>query len=108
MGIVDELSVALRYNVFTLAVIFWNSELLDPILEDFAIDIDVSEEVAAANDVNALIDVVADKLFGGAISAELRAEAIAMANLYTDTETVQRALEVIHTIANSPEFSTLR
>ncbi len=108
MGIVDELSVALRYNVFTLAVIFWNSEVLAPILEDFAIDIDVSEEVAAASDVNALIDTVADKLFGGAISAELRAEAVTMANLYTETETVERALEVIHTITNSPEFSTLR
>lgn len=108
MEIVDELSVALRYNVFTLAIIFWNSEVLSPLLEEFAIDIDVSGEIAAAGDVDALVDLIAGKLFGGAISPELRAEAVAMASLYSNAEPAQRALEAIHTIANSPEFSTLR
>ncbi|MBT8442210.1 MAG: DUF1800 domain-containing protein [Gammaproteobacteria bacterium] len=108
MEIVDELQVAFRYNVFTLAIIFWNSEVLSPLLEEYAIDIDVGDEIAVASDVPALIDTVADKLLGGAISAELRAEATTMANLHPDTQPAQRALEVIHTIANSPEFTTLR
>lgn len=108
MEIVDELSVALRYNVFTLAIVFWNSEVMSPLLEELAIDIDVSEEVAAAGNVEALVDIVAGKLYGGDISPELRAEAIAMANLYTAAEPGQRALETILTLANAPEYTTLR
>lgn len=107
MEIVDELSVALRYNVFTLSIIFWNSEVMSPLLEDFALDIDISEEVLAAPNVNALIDLAAGKLFGGGISPQLRAEAVSMANLHP-TDPVARAIEVIHTLANSPEFATLR
>jgi uncharacterized protein (DUF1800 family) len=108
MEIVDELSVALRYNVMTLAVVFWNSEVQSDLLEEFAIDIDVSEEIAVAGDPDALVSMVAGKLTGGAISSELRAEALAMARLYPDTDPAPRALEAILTIATSPEFGTLR
>jgi len=108
MEIVDELSVALRYNVFTLAIIFWNSEVRGAFLPEYAIDIDIGEEIAAAGSVNALVDLVAGKLLGGAISPELRAEAIAMANLHPNNQPAQRAIEAIHTIANSPEFGVLR
>jgi uncharacterized protein (DUF1800 family) len=108
MEIVDELSVALRYNVMTLAVVFWNSEVQSNLLEEFAIDIDVSEEIAVAGDPDALVSMVADKLMGGAISSELRTEALAMARLHPDTDPAPRALEAILTIATSPEFGTLR
>ena len=55
-----------------------------------------------------LVDRVADKLLGGAISAALRGEAIAMAERSPASASVGRVAEVIHTIVTSPEYVVQR
>ena len=74
-------------------------------LDDDDIYIDFSEEMSVAADVDALIDMVADKLLAGNISDPLRQEIAGMLALIPLQETALRAAETIYFVATSPEFA---
>jgi uncharacterized protein (DUF1800 family) len=74
-------------------------------LNDDDIFIDFSEEMAIAADVDALIDMVADKLLAGIISDPLRQEIAGMLALIPPAETALRAAETIYFVVTSPEFA---
>ena len=77
-------------------------------LEEDDIYIDFSEEMAIADDIDALIDMVAFKLLGGQISDTLRTEIAGMLALIPESESALRAAETIYFVATSPEFAYQR
>jgi uncharacterized protein (DUF1800 family) len=74
-------------------------------LNDDDIYIDFSEEMTVAADVDALIDMVADKLLAGNISDPLRQEIAGMLALIPPGEPALRAAETIYFVVTSPEFA---
>ena len=74
-------------------------------LNDNDIYIDFSEEMAVAADVDALIDMVADKLLAGNISDPLRQEIAGMLAVIPPGEPALRAAETIYFVVTSPEFA---
>ena len=67
--------------------------------------IDISEEMALAENADALINRIADKLLAGEISETLRTEARAMVELREADDAVGRTAEAIFLIVSSPEFA---
>lgn len=104
MQIVDELYSALNYELFTLLIVIWNSA--NTTLDPDQIAIDISDSVAVAGDLDALLDHLDDKLFGGGMSATLRGEARAMAALHTDPNA--RVVEALLLITSAPEFGVVQ
>ena len=80
-----------------------NPEMGDPGNEDIVV-IDFSEEMAIADDIDALIDLVAGKLLGGEISSALRTELAGMLTIIPPEDAAVRAAEAIYFIVTSPEF----
>ena len=74
-------------------------------LNDDDIYIDFSEEMVVAVDVDALIDMVADKLLAGNISDPLRQEIAGMLAVIPPGEPALRAAETIYFVVTSPEFA---
>ena len=74
-------------------------------LNDDDIYIDFSEEMVVAADVDALIDMVADKLLAGNISDPLRQEIAGMLAVIPPGEPALRAAETIYFVVTSPEFA---
>jgi uncharacterized protein (DUF1800 family) len=70
--------------------------------------IDISEELAVADDTDALIDLVADKLLAGNISPTLRTEIAGMVDRIDPNDAALRAAETIYFVATSPEFAHQR
>jgi uncharacterized protein (DUF1800 family) len=70
--------------------------------------IDIADEVAAANDADALVALIADKLLGGAISPTLAGEARDAVLRVAATKRAVRATEALYLIATSPEFAVQR
>ena len=68
--------------------------------------INIEPELALADQPQALINQVADKLLGGDISETLRSETAAMMERWDSQQ--GKVVEAIHMIATSPEFATLR
>ena len=113
--VAPELQIATEYqntfitNYFFLLTFNWNSEAQDPGEDDVLIDI--AEEMAIADDTDALVDMVANKLLAGRISAALRAELVNMLELVrvaapgNDTALVA---EAIYFVISSPEFAYQR
>jgi uncharacterized protein (DUF1800 family) len=113
--VAPELQIATEYqntfitNYFFTLAFNWNSETANPGEDDVLIDI--SAEMAVADDTDALIDMVVDKLLGGQISTTLRAE---MVNMIDRIRTVvpdnNAALvaEAIYFVISSPEFAYQR
>jgi uncharacterized protein (DUF1800 family) len=77
-------------------------------LRDDDVYIDFSEEMAIADDADALINMVAEKLLGGQISDTLRNEIGGMLALIPDTDTAIRAAETIYFVVTSPEYAYQR
>ena len=77
-------------------------------LGDDDVYIDFSEEMLIADDADALIDLVAEKLLGGQISDTLRDEIGGMLALIPETDTTVRAAEAIYFVVTSPEFAYQR
>ena len=67
--------------------------------------INIEEEMALAENPEALIDRIADKLLAGEISSTLRAEARAMVETRDADNAAARAAEAIFLIVSSPEFA---
>jgi uncharacterized protein (DUF1800 family) len=110
--VAPELGIATEFqNTFITNFMFSltfgnNSENPNPGDDDVLIDI--SEEIAVADDIDALIDLVAGKLLGGEISTTLRTEIAGMLALIPDTEATLRSAETIYLVATSPEYAYQR
>lgn len=113
--VAPELQIATEYqNTFITNYLFlltfnWNSEAQDPGEDDVLIDI--SEEMAVADDTDALIDMVVGKLLGGQVSATLRAEMVNMIDrVRTAIPDNDAALvaEAIYFVVSSPEYAYQR
>ena len=74
-------------------------------LNDDDIYIDFSEEMTVAADIDALIDMVAEKLLAGNITDPLRQEIAGMLALIPPEEAALRAAETIYFVVTSPEFA---
>jgi uncharacterized protein (DUF1800 family) len=105
MQINNELTSAMTTNLFTVAIFVWNR--FDANLAPEAVAIDFSAD-AAATDASTLVTRIAERLLGGAIPAELRREAEALAAQYPAGQESLRALEVAHLIATSAEYAVQR
>jgi hypothetical protein len=73
-----------------------------------AVVIDISDEIAVAGNADALVQVIADKLFGGTISPTLAAEARAAALRIAATKPAIRVADALYLVVTSPEFAVQR
>jgi hypothetical protein len=107
--VAPELQIATEYqntfvtNYMFLATFGLNSANED--LEDDDVFIDIDAEMAIADNTNALIDMVVDKLLGGEVSTTLRAEMFRMINLVPAADAANRTAEAIYLVVSSPEFA---
>ncbi len=110
--VAPELEIATEYqNTFVTGYFFlltfvWNSE--NPNLAPDNVFIDISEEIAIADDTDALIDMVAAKLLAGDISATLRTEIAGMVNRIGVADAAVRTAEAIFLVVSSPEYAYQR
>jgi uncharacterized protein (DUF1800 family) len=70
--------------------------------------IDITEEVALASNVDALVARLSDKLLGGRISTSLAAEARAAALRVSASKPGQRVADAMYLIVTSPQFAAQR
>lgn len=113
--VAPELQIATEYqntfvtNYWFLLTFDWNSEKVDPGEDEVLIQI--ADELAVADDTDALVDLVADKLLAGQISPMLRAEMVNMVDrvrvAWPDNDTSLVA-EAIYLVISSPEFAYQR
>jgi len=107
--VAPELEIATEYqntrvtNYLLSQAFVNNSENMNAGDDDVLIDI--SEEIAVAANIDALIDLVSDKLLGGGISNTLRTEIAGMLLLIPEDEPVVRAAETIYFVVTSPEYA---
>lgn len=106
MEITNETTSSSVNNFLAYAIYLRHSQT--PNLGDDDIVIDIDDELPYANDSALLVSRAAERLLGGAISNDLRGEAVALANRWPASEAATRVVEVIHTIASSPEYAVLR
>jgi uncharacterized protein (DUF1800 family) len=107
--VAPELEIATEYQntLFTniMAIQCFSRNSRSPGLRAEDVVIDLAAEIAAAADTTALVNLVADKLLGGQISATLRSEATRLIDLIPTTDTVNRAAEAVYLVVTSPEFA---
>ncbi len=103
MQIATETTSANLANLLAFATFAANSRSTNLKPEDIYIDISAEEPLAA--DAARLVDQVADKLAGGGISQNLRAEVIAMVERLPANAPAARVAEAIHDIVTSPEYA---
>jgi uncharacterized protein (DUF1800 family) len=110
LGLVaPELEIATEYQntLFTniLAIQAFQRNSRSPGLRPDDVYIDITAEVAVAADSTALVNLVADKLLGGQMSATLRAEIVRLVDLVPAADAVNRAAVAIYFVASSPEYA---
>ena len=107
--VAPELQIATEYQntVLTNLILFqaFGLNQANPNLDPDDIYIDISDEMALAEDVDGLIDLVAEKLLGGTISTTLREELARMLELIPVEEPLLRAAEAVYFVASSPEYA---
>ena len=106
--VAPELQIATEYlntwyTNYMFFQVFANNQT-NPDLEEDDVYIDFSEEMAVADDVDALIDMVAGKLLGGEISDVLRTEIAGMLERIPAEDAAIRAAETIYFVVTSPEY----
>ena len=107
--VAPELEIATEYqntfvtNYFFLACFGLNSANQD--LEEDDVFIDISEEMAIADDTGALINMVVGKLLGGTVSDVLRVEMAGMIDRIDVADAANRTAEAIYFVVSSPEFA---
>ena len=108
--VAPELEIATEYlNTFSSNFMFWQifywywnvDRSSEGITED-TILIDYSEETAAAGDLNALIDMIDEKMLAGQMTDTLRQNIETVVSQIPATDTRLRAAEVIYLVATSP------
>ena len=67
--------------------------------------INIDAEAAIAADSTALVNLVADKLLAGQVSATLRAEMLNLVGRYAATDVPNRAAQAIYSVVTSPEYA---
>ena len=103
MQITNETTIASTHNYLAVAVFLQNSSAAD--LRDDTITIDITSDLALADDRDALIDSVAMRLLGRAPSASLRIQIDELLNRIPANDADFRVAEVIHAIVTSTEFA---
>jgi uncharacterized protein (DUF1800 family) len=110
--VAPELGIATEYqNTFLTNYFFYQVFALNQTsdtLQDDDVAIDFSEEMAIADDPDALIAMVAEKLLGGQISDTLKNEIAGMLALIPTTDSAVRAAETIYFVVTSPEYAYQR
>lgn len=110
--VAPELEIATEYanTLFTNYMFFQTFGLnhTNQNLGEDDIFINFQEEMDAAADIDALINMVAGKLLGGEISDTLRTEITGMLERIPETDTAIRAAEVIYFVTTSPEYAYQR
>jgi uncharacterized protein (DUF1800 family) len=114
--VAPELQIATEYlNTYVTNWMFyqtfafnWTADRNDPNINEDTILINFEEEANIADDSAALVDMVADKLLGGAVSDTLRSEAVTMIDRIPVDQPVARAAEAIYLISTSPEYAYQR
>lgn len=107
--VAPELEIANEYqNMFVTNYLFlisfvWNSE--NPNLAPNNVYIDIGEEMAVADDTDALIGLVAGKLLAGEISSTLQTEIAGMIDRIDSAAAAIRVAEAIFLVVSSPEFA---
>jgi uncharacterized protein (DUF1800 family) len=104
LQLATEYQNTLQTNVMAIYTFSWNSANVAN-LEPDNVYIDISEEMAVADDVNAVIDIVADKLLAGEISTILRTEMSNMIGQIPEADTAARAAEAVYLVVTSPEYA---
>ena len=81
----------------------------EPTFEDDDVFIDIGEELAIADNADALIDRVAEKLLAGTISEPLREQINNMLTLITGPDSAPlRVAETLYMVTSSPEYAYQR
>ncbi len=110
--VAPELEIATEYqNTLFTNYLFYQAFALNQTNQNLGDDdvyINFEEEMAVADDIDALIDMVAGKLLAGQISDTLRQEITGMLERIPETDTAVRAAETIYFIATSPEYAYQR
>ncbi len=110
--VAPELEIATEYqNTLFTNYMFYQAFALNHTnnaLEDDDVFIDFGEEMAIADDADALIDMVAGKLLAGSISETLRQEIAGMLARIPETEPALRAAEALYLVVTSPEYAYQR
>jgi uncharacterized protein (DUF1800 family) len=101
MEITNEATVAYMANLLAFGTFGANANT-NPGSDGIVID--TRDEEALAGNAPQLVDRVADELTGGAISATLRNEAIAMVERLPASAAAARVAEAIHAIVTAPEY----
>ena len=110
--VAPELEIATEYqntlftNYLFYQTFIWNQT--NDALEEDDVYINFEEEMAIADDVDALIDMVANKLLAGDISDTLRQEIRGMLERIPETDPAVRAAETIYFVVTSPEYAYQR
>jgi uncharacterized protein (DUF1800 family) len=109
LGLVaPELEIATEYqntqltNTFRAYTFARNSRSVG--LAADAIVINIDAEMTVTSDVNALVNLVVDKLLAGQVSATLRAELVNLVGRYGATDP-NRAAQAIYSVVTSPEYA---
>ena len=107
--VAPELEIATEYQntqlTNTLRTYTFNRNSRSPGLAPDDIVIDIEAEVAVAADANALVNLVADKLLAGQISAPLRTEMLNLVGRYGATDGPNRAAQAVYSVVTSPEYA---
>ncbi|MCP4301383.1 MAG: DUF1800 domain-containing protein, partial [Gammaproteobacteria bacterium] len=110
--VAPELEIATEYqNTLFTNYMFYQVFALNQTneaLEDDDVFINFEEEMAIAEDIDALIDMVSNKLLAGEISDTLRQEIAGMLARIPATDTAIRAAETIYFVVTSPEYAYQR
>ena len=106
LGIATEFQNTMVTNYMFYQALAFTSETPD--LEPDTVFINNDDEIAIADDTDALVDMVAGKLLAGEISQTLSDEIKGMVNRIDTTEAAIRVGEVIYFIASSPEYAYQR
>jgi uncharacterized protein (DUF1800 family) len=106
MQITHEATTAGLANVLAIWTFVYNSGNANLRPED--VYIDLAAEAALAGEPARLVDAVASKLTGGALSDGLRAELVEMIRLIPANLGTARAAEAVYGIVTAPEYAVLR
>ena len=106
LQIATEFQKTFMTNVFAAYTFVQNSA--NPNLEPDQVAIDINEELAIAQDSNALIDRVAAKLLAGQVSPTLRSEISGLLGVIPASQDVARVAETVYFIVTSPEYAYQR
>lgn len=105
MEIANEATLAYMANLLAFGTFAANA---NPGAGPDDIVIDTREEELLAGNAAQLVDRVADELAGGAISATLRSEVVAMVERLPASAAAARVAEAIHGIVTAPEYVVAR